>query len=105
MRATSIKVMAVAAVSALLFVSCGGSDGVAPATYAKSVCNSVNDWVTAIQERAAGLEGELTGEAAQAKDKLDEFFGVAIDATDTLIAELEEAGAPDVEGGEGSPRI
>lgn len=101
MRATSIRVMAVAAVSALLFASCGGSDAVSPATYAESMCTSVNDWVTAIQERASGLEGELTGEAAQAKDKLDEFFGVAIDATDTLIAELGEAGAPDVEGGEG----
>ncbi len=101
MRSTSVRVMAVAAVSALLFTSCGGSDAIEPGAYAESMCNSVNDWVTAIQERAAGLEGELTGEAAQAKEKLDEFFGVAIDATDTLIAELEEAGTPDVDGGEG----
>lgn len=100
MRAMSTRVMAVAAAFAFLLAGCGDSGGVAPATYVKSMCTSVNDWVTTIQSGAGGLEGELTGEAVQAKEKLDEFFGVAIDATDTLIAELKEAGSPDVDGGE-----
>ena len=49
MRSTSVRVMAVAAVSALLFTSCGGSDAIEPGPYTESMCNSVNDWVTAIR--------------------------------------------------------
>lgn len=66
----------------------------------KDVCTSVNDWVTSIQERGANLGSELSGEASQAKEKLDEFLGQAVEATDTLIAAIDEAGVPDVDGGE-----
>ena len=100
MRSKFVRLVSVLAVSALISGACGGSEGVEASAFMKDVCTSVTEWVTSIQERAGNLGGELTGEASQAKEKLDEFLGQAVEATDTLIAAIDEAGIPDVDGGE-----
>lgn len=100
MRSKFVRLVSILAVSALISGACGGSEGVEASAFVKDVCTSVNDWVTSIQERAGNLGSELSGETSQAKEKLDEFLGQAVEATDTLIAALDEAGIPDVDGGE-----
>lgn len=100
LRSKFVRLISVLAVSALISGACGGSEGVEPSAFVKGVCTSVSDWVTSIQERAGSLGSELSGEPAQAKEKLDEFLGQAVEATDTLIGALDEAGVPDVDGGE-----
>lgn len=84
----------------LLFTACGGGDKVSPEAFAKDVCSAVGKWVGSIQDKASSLGSALTGEPAQAKEKLDEFLGQAVDATDELIASVDDAGVPDVDGGE-----
>ena len=100
LRSRFVRLISVLAVSALISGACGGSEGVEASAFVKDVCTSVGDWVTSIQEQGAGLSGDLSGEASQAKEKLEEFFGLAVEATDTLISAIDEAGVPDVDGGE-----
>ncbi|MEO8324059.1 MAG: hypothetical protein ABI571_07990 [Actinomycetota bacterium] len=100
LRSKFVRLICVIAVSALVSGACGGSERVEASSFMKDVCTSVNDWVTSIQERGGNLGSELTGEPSQAKEKLDEFLGQAVEATDTLIAAIDEAGIPDVDGGE-----
>ncbi len=102
LRSNSIKVGAVAVLAALSFSACGGggADKVEPATYVTSICTSVGEWVTVIQEKAGALGSALTGEASQAKEQLDSFLGDTVTETETLLEALAEAGVPDVDGGE-----
>lgn len=76
----------------------GGGDSADPSSYASSICTAVGDWVTAIQEGAGDI-----GTSTDAKDGvevLQSFLEQAVADTETLISEVEDAGAPDVDGGE-----
>lgn len=92
--------------------ACGGDDGgdgggggstetVSAETYAADVCGAMQDWVTGIQERTQDLGSGLTaGDTEGGKQVLVDLLSEMSGATGELVTAVEEAGVPDVEGGE-----
>lgn len=79
----------------------GGDDGEPPGDYATDVCGAVGDWQTDLQDEAEGLQGGLeTAEPAEVQDVLVGFLDGAVERTDGLITDIEDAGFPSGDGGE-----
>lgn len=77
------------------------SDTVEVAEWATSFCGSFDTWLSEIEDASNSVGGSITpGDAEGAKDAIAGLFGQASDATQTLIAEMEAAGAPDIEDGD-----
>ena len=76
---------------------------VAPEAYATNVCGSIDRWYDRIEAATTdGLrDAETSGntDSADTKARAVEFFEVAIDLTDEMIVDVEQAGVPDAEGG------
>lgn len=114
MRNKILRVLALGAVAALFLGACGGeesgdtgdtgeteTEAVAVDDYASDVCSALSTWVTDIQDRASTItEGIDPGDAKAGKERLQEFIGETVTGTDELIADVEEAGIPDTDGGE-----
>ena len=112
MKEKLLRVVALGAVAALMLGACGGDGGGNTATeeepdtvsveqYASAVCGALSDWVTDIQDRAAVItEGIDPGDAEAGKERLQEFIGDTVTSTEALITTVEDAGAPDTDGGE-----
>lgn len=91
-------------------VSCGGDDGgdvggssesVTAEAYAADVCGAMQDWITGIQERTQDLGAGLSGGDAEAgKQVLVDLLSEMSSSTGELVSAVEDAGIPDVEGGE-----
>jgi hypothetical protein len=94
-------------------VACGGDDGggdggnggssetVSPAAYAADVCGAMQEWVTGIQEGTQDLGSGLTaGDTEGGKQVLVDLLSEMSSSTGDLAAAVEDAGVPDVEGGE-----
>jgi hypothetical protein len=100
---TGIAILAAAA-----FVgACGGDDddggdSVAAGAYAKDICSATSEWVTGIQGLAEDLQGQLPQGAGpeEGKEALGNFLGDALERTETYLTAVEDAGTPDVDGGE-----
>jgi len=94
--------------AALAIGACGddddGGDGesVSADDYASAICSSTQDWVDGLQGRATDLQGSLGSDVSpeQGKDALAGFLDDVISDTDDWIAAVNDAGVPDVEGGE-----
>ena len=76
----------------------GGGDTVSPESYAADICTAVGDWVTAIQDGASEIT--TSADASSGVEVLQSFLDDAVTETEALISEVEDAGAPDVDGGE-----
>ncbi len=114
MRDKFMRVLVLGVAAALLVGACGGDEtgetettqteedaGVAVDDYAADVCAALSTWVTDIQDRAATItEGIDPGDAKAGKERLQEFIGETVTGTESLIADVEEAGVPDTEDGE-----
>ena len=88
-----------------LIGACGGDDdgdSVSADAYAKDICTATGDWVSGIQGLATDLQGSLPQGASpqEGKQALEQFLGDALDRTETYVTAVEDAGVPDVEGGE-----
>ena len=92
------SLVAVVSTFALIAGACGGGDGASPDSYAADICSAVGDWVTAIQSGASDIQESADPQAGV--DALQSFLEDAVEETETLIGEVEDAGAPDVDGGE-----
>jgi hypothetical protein len=88
-------------IAAAGLAACGGG-GVGPQAYVRSVCQAVADWQEEILDRSTSLEDELGPDATpeQGKDALAGFLDGVIADTDGMIGRVEDAGTPDIEGGE-----
>lgn len=84
----------------------GGEDGggdlaVAPGTYVKSLCTSVQSYVdditTLSTDFAAGIDPAASVD--EQKQAVLDFLDDALALTDALIEQVDSAGVPDVEGG------
>ncbi|MGH2640399.1 MAG: hypothetical protein ACRDGO_01735 [Actinomycetota bacterium] len=91
----------------LLAGACSGSDGganggtVSAEAYATGVCGAIVDWVEEIQGLNADLQANLDPSSIDAlKDAMVTFLDDVIASTDTVIADVEDAGVPDVDDGE-----
>lgn len=81
----------------------GGASGesVSAEAYAADVCGAMQEWLSGIQERTESLgEGLQTGDAAEGKRVLADLLTEMSAETGELITAVEEAGVPDVDGGE-----
>lgn len=93
-----------------LTVACGDDDPevrrpgdkVPAAAWAKHVCTAVRPWAGTIQTAVANTQATLgkSGDPQVVKPQLTHLFLGAATATDTAIAEIDEAGTPDVANGE-----
>lgn len=79
----------------------GSSETVSAEAYAKDVCGAMQDWLTGIQERTQDLGSGISGDDAEAgKQLLVDLLGEMSSSTEDLVAAVEDAGVPDVDGGE-----
>ena len=87
----------------------GGGDGgsgekVSAEAYATDVCDSTQEWVSDLQTRATDLTKDLGGGAdvspADGKEALVGFMEDVITDTEDWAQAVEDAGVPDVDGGE-----
>ena len=105
LRSRTITALAVAA---LFITACGddddgGSGGtVSAGDYASDICTAFLGWRDAIQQRQEDLqEGLSPGISPQeGRDALGSFLGDAVEASDDLVEQVEDAGVPDAENGE-----
>lgn len=112
MPASRIAALGLSLVLAGGLVACGGDDEggdgggasgetVSAETYAADVCGAMQDWVSGIQERTQSMtEGFTSGDPQEGKDLLADLLTEMSAQTGDLIAAVEEAGVPDVDGGE-----
>jgi len=109
-RNKRLSMLAAVAALALFVGACGGGDDdgggggegsdetVSAETYAADICTAVGSWVTAIQEGSSEIA--TSADASSGVEALQSFLEDAVNETETLISEVEDAGAPDVDGGE-----
>ena len=93
------------------FAACGGDDDgdggggssetVSAEAYAADVCGAMQDWITGIQERTQSLtEGFQSNDPQEGKELLSNLLAEMSAQTGDLVSAVEEAGVPDVDGGE-----
>ena len=119
-RWKSTKLWALASVLVLVFVACGGDDGdeeaapeasettsASPSTvgaqeYVSTLCTEMQNWLTKLQEGQTQVQQTVQpgADPAEGQAALATFFDSAVTATEELITAIEDAGVPDVEGGE-----
>src|SRR5207245_4009324 len=99
--AASIRAVALAAVLAVLATMAGCGSGVAPKTWAKSVCVALTPWHARIAALTGQAQGQITGGStpAQAQQGLVALLAGARDASETARKGVADAGAPDVDRG------
>ncbi|MDQ4144800.1 MAG: hypothetical protein M3198_13880 [Actinomycetota bacterium] len=70
--------------------------------YVSTLCTEMQNWLTALQEGQAEVQETVQpgAEPAEGQAALATFFDGAITATQDLVTAIQEAGVPDVEGGE-----
>lgn len=104
----------------LSFAACGGGDDPEPAAeetteapaetpaadtasaeeFVTTLCTEMGNWIAALQEgQQTVTESVQPGNIQSGIDALAAFFDSAVAATEDLIAGIEGAGVPDVEGG------
>ena len=108
LRTRTVAVPFIAA-AALFVTACGGDDDeggggeqVAAGEYAADICGAFLGWRDSIQERQQDLQQGLSPGISpqEGKDALGGFLGDAVEASDELVTQVEDAGVPDAENGE-----
>ncbi|MCU1369170.1 MAG: hypothetical protein JWO77_364 [Ilumatobacteraceae bacterium] len=76
-------------------------DTVEVAEWADSFCGTFSTWLSEIEDASNRVGTDITpGDVEGAKTAIADLFGTASTATQTLIGDLESAGAPDIEDGD-----
>jgi methyl-accepting chemotaxis protein len=91
----AIVVLAMAGIAA----GCGGddeSDADPTAAWASGFCSAVTDWTNELQT----ITSQFSDTSNLSQDGLESAAGDLRDATDTLVSDIEDLGAPDTDSGE-----
>jgi hypothetical protein len=111
-RTTSPATLALAlALASIALAGCGGGSGkgsssgapgsVPVSTYLQSMCTAFDTWVTHVVDHTNSLSAQAHGAAPSAgKQLLLTFMADVIGDTDTALAALRAAGAPNISDGE-----
>ncbi len=97
----AVRVTAAVLAASLAVATAGCGSGVAPKTWAKSVCVALTPWRTKIAALTGQAQGQITGGStpAQAKQSLVVLLAGARDASETARKGVADAGTPDVDDG------
>jgi hypothetical protein len=89
------------AVAVVALGGCGGSSGVKPAGYVKSICTAITGWRNEVQTATAQFERAFPHSSSLpvAKRRLTEFVASLLRAATRGITATKAAGVPDVSGG------
>ena len=81
---------------------CGGEDSVAVDDYANDLCTALTGWTETLRDRQAELQegGEPGTTPQEDRAALQSFVDGAVEASDTLVDEVEAAGVPDIDNGD-----
>jgi hypothetical protein len=102
MRRLTVSLLAATCLLAVAACGGGGTKAVDANLYTGAVCRTLNTWQQHLESASAVL-ARTTNTATSLRDVRTQFvtfFGGAIDETDNLLVEVEEAGVPDVNDGE-----
>src|ERR1044071_6206062 len=97
------RALALTAVLALgMLASSCGDDSADVGDYANDLCTALKGWTQDLRDSQAELQAKATPEASLESDRdaLEQFVADAVAATDDLKQEIEDAGAPDIDGGD-----
>jgi hypothetical protein len=88
-------------VAGLFLAGCGGSSGVKPTAYVKSLCTALGSWKNTIQSAGVALQSSGAATAARPVAKADyqKFVSALVTATQKADGAVKSAGVPDVSGG------
>jgi hypothetical protein len=97
----ALAAVTLAAALATASAGCGGSSGVPPATYVKSICTALGGWQRQIQSAGRSLQasGLATASPANAKAQYLAFVSTLLRATRQSAASLKAAGTPAIGNG------
>lgn len=97
----AMRSLAAVLLVALAVAGCGGSSGVTPAAYVKSMCTALGNWKSDIQKAGTTLQSSGAGNASRAVAKQDYrvFVSSLLTATQRAGGALHSAGEPAVSGG------
>jgi hypothetical protein len=102
-----LPILPLLAAVALAAAACGGGgsdepEGVPSAQWAASVCGSLQDWQTSLQQKAQALTRDVmqANSPEAAKRQIGDFLDEVIVETDAMMAEIGEAEQPAVDQGE-----
>jgi hypothetical protein len=96
-----VAVAAAVVAFAVALTGCGGSSGVSPSAYVKSICTALGSWKQQVQSAGRTLQasGIATASPANAKTQYVHFVSSLLTATRNAAAALKAAGAPSVKDG------
>ena len=105
LRSKALSFGALFAAGSLGLAGCGGDGGgdtVSADAFAQDICTSVGDWVQTVQDKAGAIGESIDPNASpeEGKEALGNFLGEIVADTEQLVSEVEDAGVPDVDGGE-----
>jgi hypothetical protein len=96
--------LAIGLLALALIVGCGGSKKrgtVSASVYVGQVCYSVATWLQSLHSRGETLNTQLSSTAPpQGKRDLENFVGLSVTDTGTVVDALRGVGAPDVSNGQ-----
>jgi hypothetical protein len=100
-RALRAGALALVLVAAVGLAGCGGSSGVSPAAYVKSICTALDGWKQQIQSAGRSLQasGLATASPATAKTQYLGFVTTLVTATRNTASALKAAGTPAIKDG------
>jgi hypothetical protein len=77
-------------------------DAVSVESWAGGVCGSVETWLRGINQKGTQLGQDVQGvsDLSKGRDLLVQFMEDAVALTDTMIQDVEDTGAPDIENGD-----
>ncbi|MFC0526735.1 hypothetical protein [Phytohabitans kaempferiae] len=101
MRTPRAALVALTTAFALL-VAAGCAGGPSPRAWAANVCTALSPWRSEINNLASRTQQQMTAKTtpAQAKENLVRLLSGAESASEAARAKVEQAGVPDVDGGE-----
>jgi len=91
------RVWALVLATVVLLAGCGGDESSASEDYANSVCSSLSTWVTDVQATIQSLQ---ESGLSTSREDIQSAFDQTRDATNALVNDLEQAGAPETEDGQ-----
>jgi hypothetical protein len=81
---------------------CGGTTGVKPAAYVKSICAAITSWRNGVENATGQFEGTFPKSTSlvDAKQRLSALVAALLRAATAGITATKAAGFPDVSGGQ-----